>query len=223
MIIYLLILNIKQKHVCPQNQLVNQGICVKNCPKSRNYVYDEECHRKCPDKQIFMLQKENGIHCLNECPNNYTIKENFCISVHQHKGVILCPPKSYQLKGQCVQQSEYPNIYISSDGKFYNEKCEDGEKIIILDSDIYCTLECPSNHKATQQTVYGNYEECMPIQLFNSSVCEKWLNMKIWENATCDLTEFQGITYEINLSKWDNQENLNIQEFSNILWSPSQL
>ncbi|CAL5993399.1 Conserved_hypothetical protein [Hexamita inflata] len=90
------------------------------------------------------------------------------------------------------------------------------KKIIILDSDIYCTLECPSNHKATKQTVYGNYDECVPIQLFNSSVCEKWLNMKIWENATCDLTEFQGITYQINLSKWDNQENLNIQEFSNI-------
>ncbi|CAL5993401.1 proprotein_convertase subtilisin/kexin type 5-like [Hexamita inflata] len=128
MILFLLILNIEQQHVCPLNQLINQGICVQKCPKSRNYVYDEECHLKCPDKQIFMLQKENGIHCLNECPNKYTIKENFCISVHQHKGVILCPPKSYQLKGQCVQQSEYPNIYISSDGKFYNEKCENGEK-----------------------------------------------------------------------------------------------
>ena len=218
------------------NKFAFEGKCLSKCPDDYSYSYENICKNEpCEEGKFYDIFYKK---CFDKCDsiNNYIDKEtNFCIDSCKN---IKTNNKVFSiLKNECIQDcsernkylylfnNEYycldncleNNLFISEDGKFCVEKCENETPYIINNNqcastcgDLYiddkrnCVEKCPNSLPFIykRECINSCYDNFLYL-IFNTNICVDSCN----SNLVLNSENKPGYYYEYYLKCLDNENN----------------
>ena len=143
--------------ICPKdnpyelNVTIDQGYpykqirilkCVRSCPKY-SLLNDKMCVQECPDGQYFF---ENNKTCLNECPlQSHVRKGKSCLD--------RCPEQWFNQSGNCVDDCPSKLAF----NKTCVTECPTSHPYTLDSIPVSCTDRCDNNHVLFNNTCISDY------------------------------------------------------------------
>ncbi|CAL6096010.1 Conserved_hypothetical protein [Hexamita inflata] len=141
--------------------------CTKSCQYLNASQFANVCELptdliNCPFKSE--LTQSNQFQCLRDCPANRFVQHDYC------------------RKSCYVPMS----MYVQADNRTCSSTCAAGQFIIVsYPLNVFCIVSCPANYITISQTIYGTYQQCVPV-----ADCTHYLNLqaKICSMSSCSET-----------------------------------
>ncbi|KAJ8304051.1 hypothetical protein KUTeg_017634 [Tegillarca granosa] len=160
----LLITSALVRNVCPENEVVDNGICKQYCTtKDFQYILNGTCVSECPESYKIIDTKTKKVcqPICNHLKNNTVLYNNACF--HD------CPsshPLRLQQKESVVCRSKCPPTYVVDGSRCITHKeCSDsGRKFF----ESICTSTCPNN---TYLTIINPNDDVLSNEIFTFQVC----------------------------------------------------
>ncbi|CAL6029204.1 Conserved_hypothetical protein [Hexamita inflata] len=170
-----------------------------NCLQCQTNEYDngqfwDRATQKCVISCQYINQTQPAKACelvtdLINCPFKSELSQS-----NQFECLAICPINRFLQLDNC-RKSCYLliSMYVQIDNRTCASTCTAGQLIIVsYPLNVFCVVSCPANYIIISQTIYGTYQQCVPV-----ADCTYYLNLQAKICSTSSCSETSGF-YEVD-------------------------